>query len=581
MGKGERWLAPALFGALCLVYWHGRSLSFGAGDSPQHALSALTWGVSFRPGYPLYNLAGFLLARLPWGPPAGIISGFSGFCHAAAAAVLFLLMRRLGAVLAAALTPAALLAFSPLFWYYSEIAEVRALNDLLAVLAAYCSVRHAQTRTAASLAGLAAALGLGLSHHPTFVLILPAAAFWLWRQRALPTGRRAAAFGAAVLGFCALPYVLLGVRLHLCAPAYNPMDVRTWGDVARLFLRSDAGGLWRAVSGQGLFGPGGCALLPLAAHCAWAARAFLDQAGWPGVLLSAAGAAWLAARRRDLLGFWGLWVLVGLAPVLVLFSQQQALWYPEYTRAEVARFYLMPFLGLFACAGFAVQGLCEAAGALPAWALALGLAVPLAAAPVELRGRDPLLRYGEDVLASSGPRDIILLYSDDLFFALEYLDHAAHRAGDRVFLKTGLFGSAAYARALQRRHPDLRLPPRGPRGLSTDWRAWLRLNPGRRLFAEALYPEVLRGEFPGLSPQGALAAALDRPPPPRALAAQARRFLDTAAIARLRKADLRTGTPEIHLVRQAGSLLAWYASLLDRPQDAVLRAEMLRRLEAL
>ena len=61
----DRWVASAIFLVLAIVYWHGRSLSFGGGDSPEHMTSCLTWGVSHAPGYPLYTLLGHLFSKLP------------------------------------------------------------------------------------------------------------------------------------------------------------------------------------------------------------------------------------------------------------------------------------------------------------------------------------------------------------------------------------------------------------------------------------------------------------------------------------------------------------------------------------
>ncbi|MDE2490464.1 MAG: DUF2723 domain-containing protein, partial [Elusimicrobia bacterium] len=185
----------AVFGALAFVYWLCRSRSFGAGDSPEHVLSALTWGVSRPPGYPLYTALAHFFAKLPLGPAAGRVDGLSGLCAAAAAALFFRLLRRRGCGTSAALAATSLLAFSPLWWYYAEVAEVRALNDLLALAAASAAFELAPESPAEAWAVLGVLLGLGLSHHPTFVLVLPAVLF-----ATLPA--RGGARSWALLGAC-------------------------------------------------------------------------------------------------------------------------------------------------------------------------------------------------------------------------------------------------------------------------------------------------------------------------------------------------------------------------------------------
>src|SRR5208282_5324074 len=109
---------------------------------------------------------------LPLGPALGRVSGFSALLSAAAAALFFRLLRRWGCALPVALAATAALALSPLYWHYSEVPEVRALNDLLALAAAWLASGLERRSTARDYAALGATLGLGLSHHPSFVLVL-------------------------------------------------------------------------------------------------------------------------------------------------------------------------------------------------------------------------------------------------------------------------------------------------------------------------------------------------------------------------------------------------------------------------
>jgi hypothetical protein len=96
-------IALCLFLLLALVYWHWRSFSFGDGESAEHVIGALRWGVSWPPGFPLYNLLAHFFSLVVPGPPEAAVNGFSGLCDAAAAALFFLVLRAEGLELAPSL----------------------------------------------------------------------------------------------------------------------------------------------------------------------------------------------------------------------------------------------------------------------------------------------------------------------------------------------------------------------------------------------------------------------------------------------------------------------------------------------
>lgn len=575
--------AAGLCALLSAIYWHGRSRSFGAGDSPQHVLSALTWGVSWPPGYPLYNFAAHFFSRLPLGAPEGSVNGFSGLCHAAAAGFFFLALRRQGLRAAWSAFAAALMGLSPLYWYYSEVAEVRALNDLLCAAGIWLTFLYVERRGRGALLALAAVLGLGVSHHPTFVLALPALAYWAVQGRAKPKPREAAAFVLTGLVFCALPYVILGIHLHSSPPIYNPMGVTAWRDVLDLFLRKNLGGPMRMVGGRGVLDFGAFQWAPLRAQSGWLLAALVSEPGPLGALAALGGAVVLLKTRRPAAAFWGLWLGLNLSAVLFFSSQQLHPHDPEYARAIAMRFYLMPFLGLFACAGFGLQWLADRWRAAAAVAAVVTLGAALR--PIDMRGHDPLLRYGEDVLASSGPSDIIVLASDDGVLVMNYLDYVGRRTERRVFLNPVLFTFPPYIRDLHARYPDLNFPAAGPGGLPLDWKEWKRLNPSRRLLSEAMFlqvmSQVMSKDFPGVSPRGVLVEVCDKAAKPAAVTEEARTFLEKSSLSRITLAGIYPWTQEIYLARSAALLLAWYGSLVDRPGNEALVSDIRARLEKL
>lgn len=560
-------IASALGSALFLVFWFGRSRSFGAGDSAQHVLCALTWGVPHPPGYPLQTALGWLWSR-PFGDPGAAVNGLSGLFAAAAAAALYLLLRRSGCRRAAALAAAGFMALSPLFWYYSLIAEVRALNDLLALAAAAFALEWSRGGRARALYYFSAAFGLGLSHHPTFPLLVPAFAVWLSARRPAPrTAARAAAIAIATL---LAPYALLRLRLAWSAPSYNLFETADWRGIAELFLRTSLGGPLRMAAG------GGTILSPaaLGVQLANFASALWTHAGPVALALAAVGAAAgaVSSERRDrraLLG-WGLWFLTAAAVPIAMSSAQMTGRDPDYVRAAVARFYLLPMIAVFVLAGRGAESLLSRAR--PAFGrllAAAALLLPLALHPLRLAHENPQLDAARALVRDSRPGDLVVLGSDDSVFAALDLELARGEGGGRVFLTPSVFALPSYPRFLARRYPDLRVPPAGPTGLTTDWAAWRALNPSRAVLFEPGLLDAARSLYPKSVPQGALIRVL--PEGARSDPAEdARRFLTAPETAEVTRWNVRPWTQEIYLLKMRRGMARWLASRLDPERDQEL-----------
>ena len=574
----DRAHAFGVFAALAALYWGGRSLGLGAGDGPEHALSALTWGVSRPPGYPLYVALAHAFALLPLGPALGRVSGLSALLSAAAAALFFRLLRRWGASLPAALAATAALALSPLWWHYSEVPEVRALNHLLALGSAWLAAGLTRRSTPRAWAALGAVVGLGLSHHPTFALALPALAVPVLAAK--PDARRWGVLAAAAAAGAAAPYVLLGLRLSLGAPpVFNPDAVSGWSGVLGLALRRGTGGLFSMASGSApraetafiLFLSG----LRRLGGAAWNALTPV------GLALAAAG-AWLGWKtRRGAVVFCALWFLCAGPAFVALSSPQMTFGDPDYLRAIFLRFDLLPLIALFALAGLGADALL---GAKPlAWALAAAAALaPLLLRPMWLGAEDPLGAYARALIADSGPRDMILLNSDDSIFATQYLDLVEHAAGDRVFLVTGRFHFAPYAEQLRARHPDLVLP-RDANGLSLTTKEWLRLNPGRALYGEATLRDRLTQISTSTAPSGLLIRLEAPPARPGDAALQAGRLAAefSSVFPSAPSRAPRSFTQEIYIVTALTMMAQYDGARLTRPEDAKIRAELGEAVSAL
>ncbi len=560
--------AGGLWLGLTVLFWTGRSHSFGPGDSAQHVLCALLWGVPHPPGYPLQTALGWAWSRLPWADPGAAVNGLSGVLAAAAAAVLYGLLRRAGARRAAALTGAALMALSPLFWYYSLVAEVRALNDLLALAGAWFAAEWARDGRPRDLWAFAAVFGLGMSHHPTFALLAPAYAVWVFSRRV--TARRLAEAAVLSAAGLAAPYLLLGLRLAHSAAAYNLFEVRGWGDLIPLYLRLRLGGPARMVAGSGLLGLGSFDLGRLRTQTGWFLSALWTHGGPAGLALAAAGAASLWRRsRRDLLA-WTLWGGVSAAVFIVISSQQLFVCDQAYARAIVTRFYLLPMIALFALAGHGAQALAGRVRAAFSWALAVAvIALPLALRPLSLAHDDALLDYARALVRDARPGDMIVLAADDSIFATLDLELARGEAGGRVFLVPAMFAFPPYIRELRRRYPSLVLPPAGPRGLPEDWALWMRLNPGRAVLMEPSLRDTALRLYPHSVPQGTLVrvetrAVRDNPE------ADARRFLAAPETWTVTRWSIRPWTQEVYVPEARRLQAEWLGSRLDPRRDRAL-----------
>lgn len=164
-----------------------------------------TFGIAHPTGYPLYVLLGGLWSRVlfPLGEWAWRVNLFSATTGAVAIGVITLLGARLARVsspwhLSAGLGAAAAFGFGPVWWSQNTEAEVYALHILFVALILYLTLAfldtharqhtHKQAQNSLSPAvirrvtWLCLAIGLGLTHHRTVLLLLPGIALVLLWQ---------------------------------------------------------------------------------------------------------------------------------------------------------------------------------------------------------------------------------------------------------------------------------------------------------------------------------------------------------------------------------------------------------------
>lgn len=456
-------LAAAL-GAYLATLAPGLTWAHSGADGGDLIAAARTLGVAHPPGYPLYLLLGKLFTWLPVGNVAYRLNLLSAVCAAGAASLLVLWVRaalREGQTrceTAAAWMAAGLLAFSRLYWSQAVIAEVYALNALLAMACLWLWWRWTRRpERAAPLIEGALLLGLGLGNHLTLILLaLPCAVDVLARRERRPGWRQ---IGAALLAF------LLGAAIYL----YLPLRARghppiNWGDP------STWRGFWWMVSGA-LYRHYVFALplshLPI--RLATLAGDLARQFGPWGVALGLLGVWGLARRDRR--------ALLVLGSIVALYAAYAV----GYNTAD-SFVYLLPAYAIWAFwAGLGVAQAGEwleiEAGKIarrPRYALAaLVCALPLVSLgwnwrSVDLRRDREATDYLAAALEEAPPGAIVISASDAHTFALWYAQYGEGLRQDLLVLDRDLLPYAWYRGNTLPRYPDVVAPAE-----FADPQAWL------------------------------------------------------------------------------------------------------------
>jgi hypothetical protein len=419
-----------------VVYWRGAAPGVLAGDSGELQFAAWLAGLSHPTGYPFYLILGWLwshgLEALGLASPARAMTLLSVLFGALAVALTCLLAGALigqdqpgkqttAAHRIAALVAALTFAWTPTLWSQAVITEVYTLHAALIAALLWLALlwreeapTFGKSRTSPLLVALALLFGLGLAHHRTTLLLLPAllvflvwqapAGYWRWRQ-------------VTLLAVLAMAPLLLYLYVPLRAPATPYLSISLWpGQSTELLDRSPAG-LLSYLLGQGFAGEIQRPAQAIAAAPGLVQR-FVAELTPLGLALAVLGVAVLAARRQ-----WPLLWLTGASFALLtgfnLF----------YTIGDIAVFYIPSYLIACVWIGVAVAWLAETAGRLAGrrWlglseGVALVSAVLLAALPVYLffshaaaqdRSHDSAAVDGWQALLAAAPAPGAVLVSND------------------------------------------------------------------------------------------------------------------------------------------------------------------------
>ena len=180
-------LAPAALALLVFaIYVRTLGVHVGAADTFEFQVVAPTLGVAHPTGYPLYILVGKLFSLLPIGSMAFRVNLTSAVFATAATVMAYALLARLSRRRLVAFIAALAFAVSGVLWSQAVEAEVYALNvlivgmvlalciDLMSVRAPALPAAGRADDTPYIVGTLFLTLGLGISHHLTAILLLPA-----------------------------------------------------------------------------------------------------------------------------------------------------------------------------------------------------------------------------------------------------------------------------------------------------------------------------------------------------------------------------------------------------------------------
>jgi hypothetical protein len=440
--------------AFALYY---RTLAPGllGGDSGEFQFAAWLGGFAHPTGYPLYLLLGYTWTHLlAANDPAWRMNLFSAVWGGMAVALVYLLTLQVVRIAAmppglptwlirlTSLVAALLFAVTPTFWSQAVITEVYTMHAAL-IAAILLGLVTWQAQGAASsnyriLYVTAFLFGLGLAHHRTTLLLLPAIVVFLWQGRRWSGSRREKLAGLArALLLVALP-LLLYALIPLRAPQMPYADVVVSPEQVIQLYRPTFRWFAQHVSGSGF----GSALLGATRPMEQLQRSLgwlVQEMSWPGILLGIAGIVWLFVRSRS------LFLLTGLAFAL-LFGFNLF-----YGIGDIRVFYITTYLIWSVWAGVglsAVAWLLLYAGSnvplrrgISTLVCCAALALPIALLlqndeKADQSRNDQLARFWQDVLAQPIPQGAILVSNDrDEMAPLWYRQYVENQRPDL----TGLF----------------------------------------------------------------------------------------------------------------------------------------------
>lgn len=222
-----------------LLYLANQTKSIYGGDGGDLVTAALVGGIPHPPGYPLYTFLGFLLTRISLFTPAYRVGFLSSISSILTLIVFFMILKLFVKNQLIALVTVLTLGTTYLFWLYSIVPEVFALNNLFTVLLIYLFINFLKKKNIKYLYLWFLVFGLGLTHHHTILLILPASVYFIYKNKKLLNIKyTVGCFLLFTLGL--IPYIYLPIAASF-SPALNWDNPQTLPNFIHLVTRAGYG----------------------------------------------------------------------------------------------------------------------------------------------------------------------------------------------------------------------------------------------------------------------------------------------------------------------------------------------------
>lgn len=226
------------------VYLHNLTRDIYGGDVGDLVTAAYVFGVPHPPGYPLFTFLGHVLSRLPLNLP--VVSKVGLISVASSLGALFFFYKfsySASKNFLISILSTSILAFSHLFWFYSELPEVFALNNFFAIILFYLVLQYYKSRKIKYLYLLFFFLGLSLTNQHTILLTFPAIGLILLYSKIvkkLLDNRKKIIYLISLFFLGLLPYLYIPIAASR-SPVVNWDKASNLTNFVRLVLRKDYG----------------------------------------------------------------------------------------------------------------------------------------------------------------------------------------------------------------------------------------------------------------------------------------------------------------------------------------------------
>ena len=234
----------------CLTMYQGLPI----GDSGEFMATAIDFGVSHPPGYPLFTTLAYLFINfLPFNTPAWRVNILSVLFGSAFNACVYSTVTAMGGIPSVAFLCAGWIGFSRLFWMWSIQGEIFSLNNLFCCLVMLLAYKFEAAKDKLREAKISAFIcGLSLSNQHTSVLFIFPFAAKVAYKIVFKEKASAGEVGKIIL------YGLLGMSWYLQLPIshYFFQPRVTWGEFnsvsnfIRHMLRLDYGSSFKLIAGE-------------------------------------------------------------------------------------------------------------------------------------------------------------------------------------------------------------------------------------------------------------------------------------------------------------------------------------------